>query len=399
MAPRIKFSDDLGQHMTPRQIAELLCQELPEGIGAAVDMAVGHGDLLLPLQKRWPKIRLHGIDCDPARLAQAALTLGASRTTLGDGLAAKLPEQLDVGRGRFAAVSNPPFLAMVGTAHTNSLIARAFPGVDSRHGLRRMEMAFFARALLEAKKRDGWVAIIMPSAFASGLQYAPYRKSLMETYRVAKAIEIRDGRFRDTEAATVLLIIDTSSRPTGDILIGEFNQTEGKLHPVHCGSVSSSKRLDATYWKAAHLHLSSAPTLRQVGADIARGTRSRAEAARKHQRLIHTTDLSRLTCQRVVLSRIRCGSSDVLAKPGDILLPRTGTRVRWEPVEVARGTAPISDHVLRIRAPRKFRQAVWQSFCHPDFPIWLRSVSKGVCATVLTKHELLDMPLFALGDR
>lgn len=396
MEQRIKFNDDLGQHMTPQPIAALLSRELPNGICAAVDLAVGHGDLLLPLRDRWPDIQLHGIDCDPARLSQASTRLKKAETVLGDGLIASLPRRLSTSPGCFAAVCNPPFLPMVGDAHTDNLIAKAFPGVVSRHGLRRMEIAFLARALLAAKKRKGWVAIILPSAFASGLQYAPYRKSLMETYRVTKAIEIREGRFRDTEATTVLLIIDAGSRPTGHVLISKYDLATDKLRKIHNGSVSASQRLDATYWQAAHLHQSMEPTLRDVGAEIARGTRSRAEAARSHQRLLHTTDLSKLTGRQVVLKSKRAGRHDVVAEVGDILLPRTGTRVRWEPVEVARGSAPISDHILRIRAPHKVRQAVWKSFCHPNFQVWLQSVSKGVCATVLTKQELLDMPLFAL---
>lgn len=399
MAQRIKFNDELGQHMTPHRIAALLGRELPDGICAAVDLAVGHGDLLLPLCDRWPDIQLYGVDCDPARLSEASNRLGKAKTSLGDGLTAKLPRRLSGVSGRFAAVCNPPFLPMAGTAHTDRLIARAFPGVASRHGLRRMEIAFLARALLEAKVRKGWVAIILPSAFASGLQYAPYRKSLMETYRVTKAIEVREGRFRDTEAATVLLIIDTGSRPTGDVLISTFDLATDRLEQIYHGSVCASQRLDATYWKAAHLHQSTGLTLRQVGAEIARGTRSRAEAARSRQHLLHTTDLSRLTGRQVVLQSKRIGRGDVVAEAGDILLPRTGTRVRWEPVEVARGSAPISDHVLRIRAPRKFRRAVWESFCHPNFQVWLQSVSKGVCATVVTKQELLDMPLFSLDAR
>lgn len=396
MAHRIKFNNELGQHMTPPKIAELLCRELPDGIGAAIDLAVGHGDLLLPLKNRFLDIQLHGIDCDPERLAFATRCLGEGRTTLGDGLTTRLPRRLSGSGLIFAVVCNPPFLPMAASAEAERLISAAFPGVASRHGLRRMEMAFFARALLEAKKRNGWVAIVLPSAFAAGLQYAPYRKSLMETYRVVKAIEIRESCFRDTEATTVLLFVDAGSRPTGDVQIAKYEMSKDKLQEIYNGPVSSSQRLDATYWKAAHLHQSKSPTLRQVGAEIARGTRSHAEAARKRQRLFHTTDLSRLTNHRVALALMRCGRNDVVAKSGDILLPRTGTRVRWEPVEVTRGIAPISDHVLRIRTPREFRAAVWQSFRHPNFRVWLESVSKGVCATVLTKQELLDMPLFAL---
>jgi len=398
MAQRIKFNDDLGQHMTPPNIAALLCRELPGDISAAVDLAVGHGDLLLPLRDRWPGIQLYGIDCDPARLSFASQRLGKTATALGNGLVSKLPRRLFCG-GRFACVCNPPFLPMVGNSQTDRLIADAFPNVTSRHGLRRMEVAFLARALLEARSRQGWVAIILPSAFASGLQYAPYRKSLVETCCVTKVIEIREGHFRDTEATTVLLIVDTARRPTGKVFIGNYFLADDTLQPIYEGPISASQRLDAAYWQAACLHQSNHPTLRQIGTEIARGTRCRAEAARKHQHLLHTTDLSKLTGHRVVLPSKCCPSGDIVAEPGDILLPRTGTRVRWEPVEVVRGSAPISDHVLRIRAPRMFRRAVWKSFRHPNFQPWLRSVSKGVCATVLTKQELLDMPLFALTPR
>lgn len=55
--------------------------------------------------------------------------------------------------------------------------------------------------------------------------------------------------------------------------------------------------------------------------------------------------------------------------------------------------------MLRIRAPAKVRRQVIESFMHPAFPAWLASVTKGVCASVVTKRELLKMPLFAASKR
>jgi len=397
MGHRIKYNDDLGQHMTPDRIARLLCRELPRGIGAAVDFAVGHGDLLAPLRERWPNICLHGIDCDPSRLEKAAFVLGVDAIALGDGLTAPLPAYMRHTQGRFLVSVNPPFVPVTSGTHQD-LLHEAFPSVTSKHGLRRLEMAFFSRALIEARARSGWVAIIMPSAFCSGLQYAAYRKDLLERYGVVKAIEIREGRFRDTEAITSLLIIDANQPRTRTVQIGSYDPEHDRLTLVHHGRVRSDQRLDATFWSAAHLHAASSPTLGEVGVDIKRGVRSRAEAARARDWVLHTTDLCRHSGHSIVLRDARgCEDQDVYAEPGDILLPRTGTRVRWEPVVVARGRAPISDHVLRIRTPHGYRNAVKRSFRHPNFETWLRSVSKGVCATVLTKHELLGMPLFALA--
>jgi hypothetical protein len=88
---------------------------------------------------------------------------------------------------------------------------------------------------------------------------------------------------------------------------------------------------------------------------------------------------------------------DTMAQPGDILLPRTGSRVSWSPVIVESGSAPITDHVFRIRAPSESIDMVRRAFMHPNFTAWLKCTAKGVCATVLTKRELMAMPLF--GDQ
>jgi hypothetical protein len=277
----------------------------------------------------------------------------------------------------------------------------AFPGLSSRHGLRRTEMSFFARALVEARRRKGLVAMIMPSAFAAGIQYARYRAALLEHYRVLKAIEIQDGGYRNTEATTTLLIIDTARRPTRRVEISRYIAKEDELTVIYRGRVSPDQRLDARYWAAVHLHNTKAPTLGEVGAEIQRGRRSKAEALKDSQIVLHTTDLCRISGQQIRLPksndrRASLRGSDVFAEAGDFLIARTGTRVRWDPIEVAAGAAPISDHLLRIRAPKDVQLAVKASLHHPDFACWLASISKGVCATVLTKRELLQMPLFAM---
>lgn len=396
MSHRIKFNDDLGQHMTPDRIARMICRELPRRFNIAVDYAVGHGDLLAPLRERWPDIVLHGIDCDQSRLIRAAEVLGSKCVSLGNGATLPLPTPVTRTRGNFLAILNPPFVPMPSGEHRD-LVTKAFPGVQSKHGLRRLEIAFLARALSDARARKGWVAVILPSAFCAGLQYESYRRELLESYRVVKAIEIVGGRYRDTEASTSLLIIDTAGSHSTSVHIASYDTDSDALHVVYDGPIRSDQRLDATYWSAAHLHNTSRLTLGQVGTDIARGARSRAEAARDKHWLLHTTDLARHRGRSIRLHESRPRAfADVFAERGDILLPRTGTRVRWEAVEVADGRAPISDHLLRIRAPRGYRSVIRESFRHPDFHTWLKSVSKGVCATVLTKRELLNMPLFAL---
>jgi predicted RNA methylase len=395
-----RFKDKLGQHMTPEPLAKLIAGELRGPITAAVDLAVGDGALLLAIARRWSRASLYGVDCDELRVVRAKAADSRLRLRLGDGLTVRFPSLRQEQRQRVAVVGNPPFLPAAAAAENRAWLDAAFVGVQSRHGVRRLEMAFLARALVEARKRRGLVAMLMPSPFASGVLYGPYRRALLAQYGVVKVISIEGTRFRDTEASTVLLVVDTALISTVNVEISRYSPVEGKT-VLHRGPVGDEDRLDARYWSGAQLRLTGVPTLSECGVDVTRGRYCKADANRMNRAVLHTTDLCRLSGPSIDLPELHALSADdfddvdVLAEEGDILLSRTGTRVRWEPVEVKRGVAPITDHVLRIRAPEPVRRQVIESFMHPAFPAWLASVTKGVCASVVTKQELLKMPLFA----
>ena len=392
-----KFKDVLGQHMTPAAVAEFVVAELPGPVTAAIDLAAGDGALLLAVKQRWGRAQLHGVDCDEARVFCAREANLGIRVRHGDGLSVRFPALELASKARVALLGNPPFLAADPQGAHVEWQRTAFLGVTSRHGHRRLEMSFFARALVEARKRNGLVAILMPSPFASGVLYGPYRRALLSQYGVLKVISIEGTRFRDTEASTVLLIIDTALKCSNQVEISRYKQEEGKTS-IYAGAIDGADRLDARYWEAAELRSSNVPTLADCGVDVTRGRYCKADANRMNRVVLHTTDLCRLSGSVIELPDAipsDVNDVDVLAEVGDILLSRTGTRVRWEPVEVMSGVSPITDHVLRIRAPLHFRRQVVESFMHPAFPSWLASVSKGVCATVITKQEILQMPLFA----
>ena len=393
-----KFKDDLGQHMTPSAVARLFGSEVLGTPTAVIDLAVGDGALLAAIQRVHSGAVLCGVDCDPARLEQAAKAVQGARLRLGDGLSVKFPRLNKEDQQRVLIVGNPPFLFSQSTKIDVAWQSSAFPDVDSKHGIRRTEMSFFSRALVEAKKRKGIVAILMPSPFASGILYAPYRQSLLRDFNLLKVVNIEDARYRDTEASTVLLVVDTATTGTKDVEISRFCATQETKQVVYMGPIGEIDRLDAGFWSAIDLHRSKVPTLGDVGVDVARGRFCKADAERMQRRVLHTTDLCSQAGATIRLSGAFDADKDgydITARTGDILLARTGTRVRWEPIIVTSGSAPITDHILRIRAPKNMRAEVAASFMHPNFATWLSSVSKGVCATVITKRELLRMPLFA----
>ncbi len=296
---------------------------------------------------------------------------------------------------RLACLGNPPFVG--GTEEGLPWLTKAFTGLTGKLGTDRAEVQFLARALVTARSSGSRVVFMMPIGFADGDIYRRIRALLMEQYQLIKVIEVSGGRaFADTEARTVVLVIDTKDQGSVETEICEMSRADTTQRRVLKAQLAPGTRLDARYHKAMLAGPVGGPQLRDLNVSIDRGVLSRKEAEELCIPAVHTTDLNRARNRRITSPMHEPTHEGVLtAKKGDILLPRTGSRVRWEPVMMSDGEAAITDHVFRIRAPERVRDLVYKSLCHPEFSAWLRGASKGVCATVLTKRELLQMPAFA----
>lgn len=382
----------LGQFMTPNSIARAVARELGP-CDAVVDFAVGEGALLQAVAKlaRCP-VDLYGFDIDRRRLAEAAANLSNAYLREGNGLTAKLDRRVGM---RLGCVGNPPFVGA--TQDGLHWLAKAFPGLSGKLGTDRAEVQFLARALVTARASKARVVFVMPIGFADGDVYRRIRALLMEQYQLIKAIEVSGGRaFLDTEARTVVLVIDTKGQGGVETEICEMSRADATPRMVLKARLTPGARLDARYHKAMLSGPIGGPQLKDLDVSIDRGVLSRKEAEVLCIPAVHTSDLNRAKNHRITSSIHEAAFEGVLtAKKGDILLPRTGSRVRWEPVMMSSGEAVITDHVFRIRAPAGVRDLVYRSLCHPEFSAWLLGASKGVCATVLTKRELLQMPVFA----
>jgi predicted RNA methylase len=386
----------LGQFWTPPELAALLTAQLSSRTTLALDLAAGEGALLDAMRSNARKCKLVGCDIDPDAILRAAERIPSIKISLADGLRVAMPRRS--AQARMAAVANPPFGEADDEALGRSLLRKAFPDVESEFGIKRLEMQFLARYLVWARNVNGMISILMPSGFSDGDMYRKFRASLMNSVGLRRVIEIAPSSFVATEARCSLLVIDAALRSTNTVQICRYDEQTKQVVLVYEGPIEPGERLDARYHLGKTLVNARTPTLKDIGVEVVRGTFSNSEARRQQVHAIHTTHLA--SARR---GNLRLGASvgypddAVMATAGDILLPRTGTRVAWRPTVVSAGLAPITDHVFRIRAPQTVRQTVRESFNSPLFERWLDSVSKGVCATVLTKRELLEMPAFALA--
>lgn len=378
--------------MTPDSIARTVARELGT-CDAVVDFAVGEGALLRAVAQRAGRfVELYGFDLDSHRLAEAATLVSGAHLREGNGLTVKLAPR---SGKRLGCVGNPPFVGA--TEEGLHWLPKAFAGLRGKLGTDRAEVQFLARALVTARDSGARVVFVMPIGFADGDVYQRIRALLMEQYQLVKAIEVSGGRaFLDTEARTVVLVIDTKGQGGVETEICEMSRADATPRLILKSKLAPGARLDARYHKAMLAGPVGGPQLRDLDVSIDRGVLSRKEAEELRIHAVHTTDLNRARDRRIAIPVHESNYHGMLtAKKGDILLPRTGSRVRWEPVMMSSGEAAITDHVFRIRAPARVRDLVYQSLCHPGFSAWLQGASKGVCATVLTKRELMQMPVFA----
>lgn len=386
----------LGQYMTPRHLAALLAQQVPSLTKNAIDLAAGDCSLLNAVAQLHTNAKLHGFEIDPLFYKAGKKTLPEALIKNSDGLTTRLP-RLAPG---LAVVGNPPFSETNPSLEMQSILESAFPGLNTKLGRKRLELYFLARSLLMAKKFKGTVTILMPMGFADGDIYSSYRAILMNCYSLRKVIEITTNTFHATEARTVMLVIDTTLTPNKNVEIYRYHSECNELELISDRALASGERFDARYHEGKIKLSSFTSNLQDVGATVVRGSFSRKDAERMGINALHTTNLAHAKFGKLNLSELKsdarslCGKKSIFAEEGDILLARTGSRVVWKPIVVQSGSLPITDHVFRIRVPSSSKQRVIEAFGHPYFSNWLESVSKGVCATVLTKRELLTMPLF-----
>lgn len=385
----------LSQYMTPPKLAALAARELGK-CDVVIDFAVGEGALLQAAQDINRGAKIFGVDLDPAMVKVANSLLIEGSVRCADGLKTRLP-RLDQGV-TLGVIGNPPYCPL--SVDSSNWTKKAFPDLAGKHGADRAEVQFLARALLTARQYSGKVVMIMPIGFADGDFYRKVRVSLMQNYCLTKVIEVGSGIFSDTEARTAILVVDTKGEKTGSIGIYDLDDVSQKPRLVHKGVLEVGARLDARYHKAIlTTQAKDFLQLKDLEISVTRGRISNREAVDKKIRVVHTTDLARAMNGILPVRNTPLTEAGVMARPGDILLSRTGSRVSWSPVVVRGGAVPITDHVFRIRVPTAFQDVVYESFRHPRFSQWLKGISKGVCAAVITKRELMEMPVFALADQ
>ncbi|MYM41183.1 N-6 DNA methylase [Duganella qianjiadongensis] len=219
----------LGQYMTPQRLATFVAAQMRKS-DVVVDLAVGDGALLRAVGKKLRAASLIGFDVDRSMVARSSQI---DRITVrhSNGLTAHVPKVNSTQS--LSAIGNPPFVG--DSVDPRGWIEKVFPDVSIKKVGDRAEIQFLARALSITRASGGRVVFVMPIGFADGDRYAQVRASLMRQFKVVRCVEVAGAPFDETEARTIVLVIDPQSSARYSTEILEFDCATGIVAPVFKG--------------------------------------------------------------------------------------------------------------------------------------------------------------------
>ncbi|WP_083469102.1 N-6 DNA methylase [Methylobacterium variabile] len=406
---RSRHFDPLARFYTKQHVADLLVKLMngtpPKRI---VDVGAGAGTLSVAAGGKWRGAELCTIDLDQDCVVDLKCNisgLGFSRHThvTIDALDVDLPKQILRGRAGFdAAVSNPPYLQPQWRPGFEQILSEArLDNVFSAISDVTLD-AIFISQLLRLTRSGANVGIIVPDGVITGQKSQKLRRAIIENYEIKCVVQLPRCSFAKTDAQAYIMVLRKTAPVKKQINLLNYTLENGLSRPLNISLDAGVERLDYAFYTVDQLlgRRDSHVSLSDINAEIVRGRLSSAEAKAVNYKVFHTSDFPPVPGGPVRLppltSSCDTGSKpDVLATAGDILLARVDRQLHRKVGLVIEGAAPITDCIYRIRLPQTMRTAVLSALSSDEGRNLLYSAARGVSARMLSKHDLLHLPLLS----
>jgi type I restriction enzyme M protein len=392
----------LNRFYTRRSVGELLTDQLAHlNPSSVVDLGAGEGSLSISVAKYWPNADILTVDLDLDCTSPLHLNIMNAGATghlhkVHDVFDPKLPNA--IGRSNYfdLAVCNPPFFRPewrrdFARILQEANLADACPSTSDASA----EIIFLAQNL-RLVRDGGALAMIAPDGMITGWKTRPLRRTLMAQQQIDCVVQLPPHSFHDTEARCFVLMLTKQVSQTEQVKLLRYDVTTGLSDPFYVSIDEAEQRLDYDYHIANRPRGKRLVTLRQLGADIKRGSVSTVEARNAEFPIFHTTDYDNLSGGEIRLESSlppTVGKRLVTVAPGDILMARVDRKLHKKVAIVVTGEAALTDCVYRVRLPKESQQLAFRALRSLEGASKLLAISKGVSARLLGKADLLDMPL------
>jgi SAM-dependent methyltransferase len=386
----------MAQILTPPHLAARLVDMLSDTDSDWLELGSGNGRIAQACVERKSPRKYVGVELDPRLLAASEGGDKAKFVHANVLSPCDLDEALE-GKLFTRTAGNPPYGIQVFDKVAQQRLAALCPGIPQVMSWGQLDLYFVLESLARLS-RPGEAAFIVGAPIAEDSRLAAFREALIESASEVECYELPPDVFgAKAEVQSYLLVAKFGSTRLKGVQIGRMRGdtlsiVDQRLIPI----AAAISRLDIAYHEFVQLDQavrarSGCATLQELGASIIRGSRTRSEFDLMEIEYFHTSDFP------VGQMNVDFGDDHdhgfQVARAGDILLPRVGTRCLDRQAVVGSGRRHFTEAVYRVRVPPKARLRVIQWIASDSGLLWRQSIAKGSCAKHVTVESLFHMPV------
>ena len=392
-----------AQVLTPPALADLLVRSIGGSPGASwLELGCGTGRIVDACHRVAAPSQYVGVELDARFLEQCAappsVQLRQADVLRPRALAEALGNQL------FDRVcANPPYGMAALRSESQVRLAELCPGIAQVKNWVQLDVYFILESLSRLRC-PGEAAFIVGAPVAQDIRLRAFRKALCEQASEIECYELPARAFeRAAEVQAYLLIARFASSKSCKVTVGRLQDGTDSLDTAVRISVDAAiDRLDFAHHHFVKLDsklrgVAGCMSLRDLGAVVVRGSRTRAQFESMGVEHFHTTDFPRGTSEFAFGESRDHGFNAACA--GDVLLPRVGTRCLDRQGVVASGRRHFTEAVYRLRVPKSQSRRVVEWVTGELGSVWRQAAAKGSCAKHVTVKSLLEMPVLRRGER
>lgn len=352
-----------------------------------LDLSAGEGALLLCAERASKNLKVYGIDIDENNIFRLKRNRQDYVLYCGDSTREETINRLTYECSEFDfVIGNPPFKSISLTDELKSGINSSF--LANANKKIRSEIVFLYKGLSLLAK-GGVLAYILPDGIITNSIFSPLRDYLSENYKIIEIREVAEGAFDGTEAKTHIIIIENNKPFSTDMITLSCFKTKAKKEITTKQFVH---RGDFNFYNIPALL--NYKTFKELKVELIRGRGTKSQENKDF--FLHTTsfkeDYNEFIGSEYCLSSL--SNRLKIAKEGDILIPRVGTRCVGKVGYLLKGELFISDCLIIIRVvSSELRLKIIQNLTS-DFGVdWIKRNSKGVGAKHITLADLENYPV------
>lgn len=353
-----------------------------------LELGVGKGSLLKSAIIRWKSARFFTTDIDSEVINQIALPRVKNFNI--NCLHVNLADKIDLKIGSFdIAFCNPPYKKINNSKSIKTLLKAANLHETSKLKKISSDIVFLAHNLIFLKN-GGELGIILPDSLISCQEFSPLRYDLLENHKIINIIQLPDKVFKNTEARTHILLIEKCGIQAQYLEINKSNQQGILTKPLKIKVKDAFNRMDYDYhsWAQKTCMHHTSYTLNDIGANIQRGSFTANNLKKSGVKYFHTDSFQSKKIK--INAKNHRLIKGIYAKKGDLLIARVGNRCIGKVAKVNTGRILITDCILKISLPYKYRNKVIKSMLSKIGQDWFRANAHGVCARVISVKDLLN---------